>query len=67
MRKAAIFFGFPAITLILTSCSSISGSFSGLFESAENRQKIGELAATSAKAAAEAEQSGDGDAEKGLT
>ena len=67
MRKAAIFFGFPAITLMLTGCSSISGSFSGLFESEENKQKIGELASTSAKAAAEAEQSGDSDAEKGLT
>jgi len=67
MRKTGIIFGLPVVTLILAGCSSISGSFSSLFESDENKQKMGELAATSAKAAAEAEESGDSDAEKGLT
>lgn len=67
MRVLVTFVGLPCLALTMVGCSSFSAELNGLFESEDSKQKVQELAATSAKAAAEAEESGDGGAEKGLT
>lgn len=67
MRKSLVFLGLPIAALILAGCSSVSKSFTNLFANEEDEQKIQELAATSVKAAAEAEESNEGSAEDGLT
>ena len=67
MRKSAVFIGLPIAALMLSGCSAISESLTTLFAREKDERKIQELAVTSVKAAAEAEESNEGSAEDGLT
>ena len=55
-----------AFTFVITACAPIKSTFEN-FVSKQDRQQLEELAATSAKAAAEAEANSHSSAEKGLT
>lgn len=67
MVKLQRFLSVSLIPIMLGGCSGISESITNLFENENNKEKAKELSLTSVKAAAEAEESKESNAEKGLS